>query len=247
MLTNVKKLYGKRLAAKDGEIGHIKDFYFHDVTWAVRYVVVDTGTWLQGRMVLLSPHAFGHVDPDQDALRVLLTRQRVENCPPVEILRPISRQYEEDFYRYYGWPAYWQGGQLWGMAPFPAVIPADAMEKCSQPASGDETHLQSTRSLEGYRVEAVDGGVGEVTDLMIDLTDWSISDVVVQAGHWYAGKKVRVTTGMVKSIGFEDSSIFINLARSDIERAHKSEVALPPDVPHGAVPIRDQSRRPHES
>jgi hypothetical protein len=58
MLINTKSIYGTKLAAKDGPIGHVRDFYFDDRTWAIRYVVADTGSWLTGRQVLLSPHAF---------------------------------------------------------------------------------------------------------------------------------------------------------------------------------------------
>jgi hypothetical protein len=58
MLRSIKQLYGDSLKASDGEIGHIKDFYFDDQKWAVRYVVADTGSWLSGRLVLISPHAF---------------------------------------------------------------------------------------------------------------------------------------------------------------------------------------------
>jgi len=64
MLINTKELYGRKLAAKDGEIGHVRDLYFDDTSWAARYVVVDAGTWLEGRLVLLSPHAFGRIEPD---------------------------------------------------------------------------------------------------------------------------------------------------------------------------------------
>ena len=56
MLQSLKQLYGDKLGASDGEIGHVKDFYFDDQNWAVRYVVADTGSWLPGRQVLyLSP------------------------------------------------------------------------------------------------------------------------------------------------------------------------------------------------
>jgi len=55
MLRSIKQLYGDELRATDGEIGKITDFYFEDQNWAVRYVVVDTGTWLSGRLVLISP------------------------------------------------------------------------------------------------------------------------------------------------------------------------------------------------
>ena len=64
MLQSIKQLYGEKLGASDGEIGQVKDFYFDDQNWVVRYVVADTGNWLTGRQVLLSPHAFGSLQQD---------------------------------------------------------------------------------------------------------------------------------------------------------------------------------------
>src|SRR5471030_1010338 len=109
MLQNIKELYGHKLAASDGEIGHVKDFYFDDKTWVIRYLVADTGTWLTGRQVLLSPYAFGSFDQNEKMLRVNLTKRQIENSPTIDAHRPVSRQYEENYYRYYGWPTYWQG------------------------------------------------------------------------------------------------------------------------------------------
>jgi hypothetical protein len=66
MLQSIKQLYGNKLGASDGDIGHVKDFYFDDQNWAVRYVVADTGSWLPGRQVLISPHAFGSlINPEK--------------------------------------------------------------------------------------------------------------------------------------------------------------------------------------
>src|SRR5271166_7106948 len=97
MLLSIKQLYGEKLGASDGEIGHVKDFYFDDQDWAVRYVVVDTGSWLPGRQVLLSPHAFGSLAPAGKTLAVNLTRKQVENSPAIELHKPVSRQYEEEY------------------------------------------------------------------------------------------------------------------------------------------------------
>jgi hypothetical protein len=63
MSRTIKQLLGDQLGASDGDIGHVKDFYFDDKSWAVRYVVADTGSWLPGRQVLLSPHSFGSFRP----------------------------------------------------------------------------------------------------------------------------------------------------------------------------------------
>ena len=54
------QLYRKKLRESDGDIGHVKDFYFNDQQWVIRYVIADTGSWLPGRLVLISPYAFGN-------------------------------------------------------------------------------------------------------------------------------------------------------------------------------------------
>jgi PRC-barrel domain len=76
MLRSLKQLYGDKLGATDGEIGHIKDFYFDDQNWAIRYLVVDTGTWLPGRKVLISPHSLASPAASGKIVRVGLTRKK---------------------------------------------------------------------------------------------------------------------------------------------------------------------------
>ena len=100
----------------------MKDFYFDDQNWAVRYVIVDTGKWLPGRQVLLSPHAFGRISLEGKAIAVNLTRGQIEGSPSIEVHKPVSRQYEEDYHRYYGWPSYWESeGLLGGLRKFPIL------------------------------------------------------------------------------------------------------------------------------
>ncbi|MEO7101148.1 MAG: PRC-barrel domain-containing protein, partial [Luteolibacter sp.] len=122
MQQNLKHLYGHKLAASDGDIGQVHDFYFDDKTWMVRYLVADTGSWLSGRQVLLSPHAFGHWDRTGKFLAINLTRKQIENSPSIELHKPVSRQYEIDYYQYYGWPVYWDGGGMWGLGGYPVAI-----------------------------------------------------------------------------------------------------------------------------
>jgi len=101
MLRIVTELYGAKLGASDGEIGHVKDFYFDDQNWAVRYVVADTGSWLAGRKGLISPRAFGSLHQAGKILLVNLTRKQIENSPSIESRKPVSRHYEEEYYRFH--------------------------------------------------------------------------------------------------------------------------------------------------
>jgi len=104
MLQSVTRLFEARLGASDGEIGRVNDLYFDDQNWAVRYLVADTGSWMPGRLVLISPRAFGNLHQGGKVLLVNLTRQQIENSPSIESHKPVSRQYEEEYHRYYGWP-----------------------------------------------------------------------------------------------------------------------------------------------
>ena len=122
MLRSIKQLCGEKLRASDGEIGHVKHFYFDDQKWVVRYAVVDAGGWLLNRPGLIAPHAFGDLDQNRTSLLVSLTRRQIENSPRLSH-KPVSRQYEEKYYRYYGWPPYWMGEGIWGLNPSPIVPP----------------------------------------------------------------------------------------------------------------------------
>ena len=229
MLLNLKNLCGHKLSATDGDIGHVKDFYFDDNTWAVRYLVVDTGTWLPGRQVLLSPYAFGRLEIEAKILPVCLTKQQIENSPSIDTHRPVSRQYEENYFRYYGWPTYWEGGRVWGASDYPGMMPASPPESMGiyEYDQWDDTHLRSTKAVHGYAIEASDGAIGTVSGLIVDDKSWTIRDLVVETGHWYAGKEVLIPSGKIKRVSYAESKVYVNLSMADIKLTAENEVARP--------------------
>lgn len=220
MLQNTKELYGHKLTASDGSIGHVKDFYFDDETWVIRYLVADTGSWLTGRQVLLSPHAFGRVDQNEKTFAVNLTRKQIEGSPSIEQHKPVSRQYEIAYYQYYGWPAYWNGGSIWGFGGFPVVMPPskDQIEAQQVPHHRDDKHLRSAKAVAGYALYASDGDIGSVSDFMIDEKSWAVRELAVEAGHWYSGKEILIPTTAVARISYEESKVFVKLTKAAIQQ-----------------------------
>jgi sporulation protein YlmC with PRC-barrel domain len=224
MLQSIKLLYGDKLGASDGEIGHVKDVYFDDENWAVRYVVADTGAWLTGRQVLISPHAFGSLHQSGKLLLVNLTRKQIEDCPPIEKHKPLSRLYEEEYYRYYGWPSYWQGDGLWGASAFPIGEPQakpfskKAAAHSAKPERAD-AHLRSAQAVTGYHIAATDGIIGHVCDFMMDPKIWAIRDLVIKSGHRFSGKEIPVPVSAIDRINYDASTVFINLTKEAIEQS----------------------------
>ena len=229
MLQSVEELYGKKLVATDGLIGHVKDFYFDDKHWAIRYLVVDTGAWLPGRMVLLSPHAFNSRKQPERLLFANLTRKQIEDSPSIELHKPVSRQYEEEYYQYYGWPSYWQGDAMWGMSALPVFempVKPHAGEPgvtSDGPARRAAAHLRSTKAVYGYQIQARDGNAGQVHDFMMNTVNWAISELVVKIGHWLSGREVQIATSAVKKISYEESTMYVSLSKQEVERIPSQE------------------------
>jgi len=227
MLQDTQKLYGKKLAALDGDIGHIRDFFFDDQAWVIRYVVVDTGAWLTGRLVLLSPHAFGKLDQHEDALQVKLRKQQIEDSPSIAAHETVTRQFEDQYFRSYGWPVYWQGGEMWGMSGHPLGLvpqPRDPnLRRALEPRA--DRHLQGTRAVTGYHLETVDGRIGHVTGFRVDALSWAIRELVVETGVWHLGKQILISPDEVERISLVDKNIFVKLTKADIQRTSEGDLA----------------------
>jgi uncharacterized protein YrrD len=234
MLRSIKQLYGEKLRALDGQIGHVKDFYFNDQKWVVRYAVVDTGSWLLGHLVLIAPHAFGNLDQNRTSLLVNLTRQQIENSPPIESHKPVSRQYEEEYYRYYGWPSYWMGDGIWGLnaspiaspivPPPPSPSPIEVAGGSDNARNVNDPHLRSTHTVTGFHLQTSEETLGHVTDFIMDDKNWAICHLVVETGRWFSGKEIVISPSHVDRINYEDSKVFVNLTKEAIMQAPEFHV-----------------------
>jgi len=228
MLHNIKELYGHKITALDGIIGHVADFYFDDKTWVIRYLVVDTGSWLSGRRVLLSPHAFGKWDQYEKTLHVKLQKKQIQNSPSIESHKPVSRQYEIEFYKYYGWPVYWNGGAIWGLGGFPMVKPPskDEMDAhLEQHHHRTDKHLQSAKSVTDYQIQALDEPIGQLSSFLVNDRSWVIRDLVIETGHWYSGKVILVSSSKVERISYEESRVYVNLSKADLKQTPDNDLA----------------------
>ncbi|MBE0669187.1 MAG: PRC-barrel domain-containing protein, partial [Anaerolineales bacterium] len=100
MLIKAKTLYGYKLDSLDGEIGKVKEFYFDDRHWTIRYLVADTGNWLMDRQVLISPYALAAVIKEEQHISIDLTKKQIEDSPSLNSDKPVSRQFEQAYYGY---------------------------------------------------------------------------------------------------------------------------------------------------
>lgn len=231
MLRSTKELQGYTLGASDGAIGVVREFYFDDDAWIIRYLVAETGSWLMGRQVLIPPRMIETPDDEQRMLPVNLTRKQIENSPSIDTDKPVSRQFEEQYHQYYGWPSYWGVSGLGLAQPNPSVpdyiaptAPAlaaqDALEQLQhQEQQSADPHLRSSAEVEGYHLQANDEGIGHIDDFLIDDTTWAIRYLVIDTRNWWPGKKVLIAPLWIKDISWPERKVYLDLLRQAIEEA----------------------------
>ena len=235
MLRSMKNLEDYAIRATDGIIGHVKDFYFDDEAWVIRYLVVETGTWLSSRKVLISPISIGHPDWTERVLPVSITKEQVKNSPDIDTQKPVSRQHEMQYLGYYGYPYYWGGTGLWGdgidpsmimtgYAGFPSTLHPSEEEMAYARAEAarhrnDDPHLRSCKAVMGYHIQATDGDIGHVEGLLIDEETWAIRYVIVNTGNWWLGHQVLIAPQWIQDVSWSDATVSVNLTRQAVKDA----------------------------
>jgi hypothetical protein len=211
MLRNVKDLRGYALRATDGVIGRVEDFYFDDEDWGIRYLVVNTGSWLSDRRVLISPIAVGHAGWMAKRLPVALTRAQVEGSPDIDTRKPVSRQHEAEYFRYYGYPYYWGGAGLWGMGAYPGSLTTEGRIEEELKIHG--THATSTPN--DCHLRSSNAVVGHLEDLLIDDHTWAIRYLIVNT-NWWSGHRVLVSPDCIRDVSWSEAKVSVDLTRQAV-------------------------------
>jgi uncharacterized protein YrrD len=225
MMRTVNELIKLSLRAVDGEIGAVEDVYFDDEQWKIRYFIVDTGKWLPGRLVLISPVSLMRVDWEKKGIDVDMTRQKVKDSPDVDTKMPISRREQIEYHRHFGWPHYWPSsgvlgpGMAAGSATEAPMVPPGLPEgaELEEEISEEEAHLRSAVEVIGYGIRAQDGDIGQVSDLLVKENNWSIQALVVDTSSWWSGSEVVIPPGSVSSIDWAGQLVTVDLTRRQIK------------------------------
>lgn len=206
MLHKASRIRGVTVRAADGDVGHVEEFYFDDHMWTIRYLVVDTGSWLMHRRVLIPPIS---IEPNWTfaGLQSTLTKEQIQHSPEVESHPTMSRQDETRVLGHYGYPSYWEDG----------AEPDSAAAEPAHVKPGDE-HLCGTKDITGYHLQASDGEIGHVDDVLIDGS-WKIRYLVVDTSNWIGGKSVVISPAALHGIDWSHSKMQVDLTREAIRES----------------------------
>jgi len=240
VLRKTSDMIGFTVQGRDGEVGKVDDFYFDDSQWTVRYFVVNTGSWLFGRKVLVAPEAFDPPTWSAETFPINLTQEQVENSPDIDLDLPVSRQQETELREYYHWPSYWGMAPAYfsrpsvgGIAPLMASVPeAEATEEdieeenieeedVGEDVSGapGDPNLRSVSEVTGYGIHATDGLIGQIEDFFIDENDWRIHFVAVATRTWLPGKTVLISPDSIERVSWDDLQVHVNIDKESVRNS----------------------------
>ena len=224
MLRAFSDLKNLSLGATDGEIGTVKDAYFDDRHWTLRYLVATTGSWLSGRTVLLAPNAIRGVNWESQRVDLDLTLEQIRNAPGIDVDKPVSRQQEAAYLDYFGYPYYWAGPTWSGLgvtsdahiAAAEMTRRADETTRAERDEDRDDPHLRSANEVHGYAIAAQDGEIGSVKDFLFDDANWSLRYFVLDTRKWLPGRKVLISTDWIESVSWETRTVGVAMLREEV-------------------------------
>jgi hypothetical protein len=207
MLHKASRIRGTSIRATDGDVGQVEEFYFDDERWTIRYLIVDTGSWLMHRRVLVPPMSIERPWTIAGLLSTL-TREQIQQSPEVESHPAMSRPDEARVLAHYGYPSYWEEAAEGDSAP----------SDRSRLKPGEE-HLCGTKEITGYHLQASDGEIGHVDDILIDDGNWRIRYLVVDTSNWIGGKSVVISPTALQGIDWTQSRMQVDLTREAIRQS----------------------------
>lgn len=248
MLHTLNDLQNLSIHASDGDIGLTKDFYFDDKHWVIRYLVVETGSWLSSKKILLSPISIKEFNQEQKTLAVTISREQVKNSPDIDSEKPVSRQHEVDHMEYYGYSQYWGNTGIWGSEPSPNMMATGYYSVAPKPDNLDnpemsadveaalsrdnDHHLRSSHAVAGYHLDAIDGELGHLQGMLIDIDTWAIRYLIINTSNWWLGHLVLIAPKWIKEVSWPTSKIYVDMTQQQVKDAPTYDPSVPFDLEH---------------
>ena len=240
MLRSIKDMEGATIGAADGIIGRVKDFYFDDEAWVIRYLVVEVREGQLQRSVLISPISIGQPNWAERTIPISLTRKQVADSPDIDTDKPVSRQQQMGYLGYYGYGSYWGGGGLWGASLYPDVLQAGLQHRESRTDKAartdgvigqqpDDPHLRSSNAVRRYYVHASDGDLGRVGGFLVEDRSWAIRYLIVNTSNWWLGHEVLIAPLWIDRIDWAECTVSVGLTREAIKRSPPYDSVSPLD------------------
>lgn len=223
------------IQAKDGDIGHISDFYFDEDLFYLRYLVVDTEPFLLRNLVVISPISFRKINSDEKIVELNITKKELEDSPRIDSVDVISRQYEMAYNDYFSWPYYWgYGNSAWAIGPYGitggyygqlgrnarSIEEKISEQKGNLKKEAKENNLRSSREVRSYSVMGKDNQeFGHIQGFILDPITLSIDFIIIDTINYFPSKNVLLRPEWIEEISWKSKTVKFPFTKELIKSA----------------------------
>lgn len=100
-LRSTDKVTGYNIKATDGEIGEVEDFLINDSNWKIDFMVIDAGSWLHEKKVLISPKWIKEIKWATSEVIISTSMEHVKNSPEYDTNQPLNENDVTNLYKHY--------------------------------------------------------------------------------------------------------------------------------------------------
>lgn len=213
----LSNLLGSTVDSTQGPCGTIRDFYFDDHHWVLRYLVCQLPRQEGGRFVLIPSGHFLAKEWDLPVFPVAMEPEQIRDCHSIDAELPVSRQKFESYSQMIPWT------EVGGMG-----IPTYTFDNDTSTLPKGDPNLRSFEVVRQYRVEAPRGILGWVKDFVIDDNGWFVHGLIIKLKPWYQSKTIMVSPHWAKSIDWADGAIWTDAHPLDWQAAPEFSVRRRP-------------------
>jgi len=233
MMVSYKQLRGFSIKTKDGTAGHVKDFYFDDDNWQIRYIVDENGVGAH-RETLVDREWIKEADPGEKQLELTATRQQLDLKRKLDETNVLAKDMPKRSTAQAAWELLFK--QL-----FPASFPDSLSGETRMPMPAPwmlevgpslekpvpQSNLQSAFDVIGYRVSTNDGKLGYVEDFIVDSKNWTVSFLVINVARGLDGKRILVSTEWVDWVSWKQHRISISADKETLRACPNFMLDMP--------------------
>ncbi|MFO7577567.1 MAG: PRC-barrel domain-containing protein, partial [Pelovirga sp.] len=201
------------------EIGKVKEFFFDEQHWAIRYLVADTVNWHTGRQVMISPGAMMAVNTEKQMIDINLTKEQIARSPSLTDDAPLPRPFENIYGGLAGRPLSWGAPEMWQDEPSGGDHDQEKRSQDTHQENAGKPCLRSSHEITGSHIRATDGELGHVEDCLIDVKTWAIRYLIIDTRHWSLGRKALISSKWIERGDWLKAQAYVNLAREAIKKA----------------------------
>jgi hypothetical protein len=217
MFCCANQVNGFSVLALGKKVGKVKDFLFDDLSWIIRYLLVDTNERISINQVLLLMLSVAEIDWENQIVPVNLTIEDLIKSPQVEAHLPVSRQKELEIYNYFGRMPYWGAGFSLGAQAVADMVTSQNERLLNEPSTEkSDSNLRTLQEVTGYKLTNGDEMIGKVSDFFVESSNWIIRYLIIDMNNQ---KQTLFSPQWVSDISWRTQEMRTRLTRDQIYSA----------------------------